>query len=347
MIAFSLVAALRSVPLEAVYCWLCGFLVAPKLTLTETLTAPTAPVQQPTIVQQREPLPEEPVETPRPQPAATPVPPQEETLEECPEGWGTILAQTYGQAEGNGAILLDYGSIKNFTLLPDEQVRREASAGLPFSIEVGSPDPQVLIMHTHATETYNLDSVRFFDPDWGARTTDTALNMCAVGQRISDELNAAGILTLHDETLHDYPSYNGSYAASSQTVQDYLARYPSIKVVLDVHRDAIERGENRIKPVTEIEGSDTAQVMIICGCDKNGNLPNYAKNLAFAAAWESRMEQLYPSLTRPVLFDYRYYNQDLTTGSLLIEIGGHANTLPEALNAGTLVGKALASLFTE
>ena len=59
------------------------------------------------------------------------------------------------------------------------------------------------------------------------------------------------------------------------------------------------------------------------------------------------MEEMYPGLTRPVLFDYRYYNQDLTTGSLLIEMGGHANTLDEALYSGELVGKALAALFTE
>ncbi len=58
------------------------------------------------------------------------------------------------------------------------------------------------------------------------------------------------------------------------------------------------------------------------------------------------MESRFPGLTRPVLFDYRYYNQDLTTGSLLIEVGGHANTLDEALYAGELVGEALAGLFT-
>ena len=88
-----------------------------------------------------------------------------------------------------------------------------------------------------------------------------------------------------------------------------------------------------------------AQVMIICGADVDGNLPNFKQNLRFAARWQAEMAQLYPGLARPVLFDYRYYNQDLTTGSLLIEMGGHANTLEEAKYSARLVGDALATLF--
>ena len=151
---------------------------------------------------------------------------------------------------------------------------------------------------------------------------------------MADTLNAAGICTLHDETLNDYPSYTGSYANSRAVVQQYLAQYPSIKVVLDVHRDAIERENGtRCAPVCTIDGRQAAQVMIICGCDNGTSvqLPAWRQNLRFAAAWERSMEAKYPGFTRPVLFSYRFYNQDLTTGSLLIEIGGHGNNLNEAL----------------
>ena len=113
-----------------------------------------------------------------------------------------------------------------------------------------------------------------------------------------------------------------------------------------MHRDAIEpSGDQRVSAVAEIDGQTAAQVMIICGADNGGNLPNFQQNLAFAAAWENAMESRYPGLTRPVLFDYRYYNQDLTTGSLLIEIGSHGNTLEQAKYSGRLVGQALAALF--
>ena len=170
--------------------------------------------------------------------------------------------------------------------------------------------------------------------------------MCAVGRVMADTLNAAGLNTLHDETLNDYPSYTGSYANSRTVVQQYLAQYPSIKVVLDVHRDAIEtENGSRMAPVCTVDGRQAAQVMIICGCD-NGTtvqLPNWRQNLRFAAAWERAMEGMYPGFTRSVLFSYRFYNQDLTTGSLLIEIGGHGNNLNEALYAGQLAAKGLAA----
>ena len=115
-----------------------------------------------------------------------------------------------------------------------------------------------------------------------------------------------------------------------------------------IHRDAIEDSDGtRVKPVCEIDGESTAQVMVIAGCGNGSSivLPNWRLNLRFAAEWEAAMESAYPGLTRPVLCGYRFYNQDLTTGSLLIEIGGHANTLDEALRAGEYAAKALAGVL--
>ncbi len=85
--------------------------------------------------------------------------------------------------------------------------------------------------------------------------------------------------------------------AQPRGVQDYLARYPSIKIVLDVHRDAIEDSDGtRVKPVCEIDGESTAQVMVIAGCDNGSSaaLPNWRLNLRFAAAWEAAMEVRIP-----------------------------------------------------
>ena len=264
-----------------------------------------------------------------------------------PADAGTVTEQQFGQGSGEKYIPCGAGSIKNNTRQSAADIAAEAAQPLPFAIEKDSAAPQVLIMHTHATEDYRLSAGLWFTPGDGARSTDRSINMCAVGQAMADVLNAAGITTLHDTTLHDSPSYTESYARSAQTARRYLEEYPSIKVVLDVHRDAIESEGARVKPVTELEGRKTAQVMIIAGCD-NGttvNLPNWRLNLRFAAAWESRMESLYPGLTRPVLCGYRFYNQDVCTGALLIEIGGHANTLEEAVRAGQYAAKALADLF--
>ena len=263
-----------------------------------------------------------------------------------PADAGSILEKNYPQGSGEKYIPCGAGSIKNNTRQTAADIAAEITNPLPFAIEPNSPDPQVLVMHTHATEDYRLSAGLWFSPGDGARSTDRSINMCAVGRVVADTLNAAGINTLHDETLNDYPSYTGSYANSRAVVQQYLAQYPSIKVVLDVHRDAIEsESGSRYAPVCTVEGRQAAQVMIICGCD-NGTtvqLPNWRQNLRFAAAWERSMEGMYPGFTRPVLFSYRFYNQDLTTGSLLIEIGGHGNNLNEALYAGQLAAKGLAA----
>ena len=263
-----------------------------------------------------------------------------------PADAGSILEKNYPQGSGEKYIPCGAGSIKNNTRQTAADIAADIANPLPFAIEPNSPDPQVLVMHTHATEDYRLSAGLWFSPGDGARSTDRSINMCAVGRVVADTLNAAGINTLHDETLNDYPSYTGSYANSRAVVQQYLAQYPSIKVVLDVHRDAIEsESGSRYAPVCTVEGRQAAQVMIICGCD-NGTtvqLPNWRQNLRFAAAWERSMEGMYPGFTRPVLFSYRFYNQDLTTGSLLIEIGGHGNNLNEALYAGQLAAKGLAA----
>ena len=263
-----------------------------------------------------------------------------------PEGAGAILEKNYPQGSGEKYIPCGSGSIKNNTSVSSADIAAEITNPLPFAVEWNSPDPQILIMHTHATEDYRLSAGLWFTPGDGARSTDRSINMCAVGRVVADTLNAAGIHTLHDETLNDYPSYTGSYANSRAVVQQYLAQYPSIKVVLDVHRDAIEtENGSRMAPVCTVDGRQAAQVMIICGCD-NGTtvqLPDWRQNLRVAAAWERAMEGMYPGFTRPVLFSYRFYNQDLTTGSLLIEIGGHGNNLNEALYAGQLAAKGLAA----
>ena len=305
-------------------------------------SASPSPVPQATEAPTPAPTPEP---TASPQPSATPLPSAAPELDDP----GTIRAEQFPQGSGDGYITLAAGSIRNYTNYSDADLRAAVTTpSLPFDVEVNSPDPQVLILHTHATETYQTWPDLVYDREFSARTQNTALNMCAVGEKMAQVLNEAGINTLHDTTLHDSPSYTESYDRSYETTQAYLEKYPSIKIVLDVHRDAIEDADGtRVKPLCTVNGEDTAQVMIIAGCDNGSTirLPNWRLNLRFAAAWEQAMESRTPGLTRPVMCAYRYYNQDLTTGSLLIEIGGHANTVTEAVRAGQYAAEALAVLL--
>ena len=216
----------------------------------------------------------------------------------------------------------------------------------PFAAELTGDAPQILILHSHGSEGYTPAEDDGVVWSGNCRTTDSRYNVVRMGDAMAEVFAQAGISVLHDRTLYDYPEYAGAYDRSLAGIDRYLKEYPSIRFVLDVHRDAIEtENGSRMAPVCTVNGRQAAQVMIICGCD-NGTtvqLPGWRQNLRFAAAWERSMEGMYPGFTRPVLFSYRFYNQDLTTGSLLIEIGGHGNNLNEALYAGQLAAKGLAA----
>ena len=262
---------------------------------------------------------------------------------------GAIETSRYA-SHGSGNLYFDYGNGCVWNLLSSSNADMQAAASqpLPFGIVLNSSEPQVLIYHTHSTESFDRFDAGFYDTEYPSRSTDVTDNVNAVGQVMADTLDALGIRTIHATEYHDYPSYNGAYGRSRETVQYYLARYPSIKIVLDIHRDAIERNDGtRIKPTTAIDGKKAAQVMIVCSSGGKSNpFPEFQKNLSFAAHLQDTIETLYPTITRPLKLGTNNYNADLSTGSLLMEIGSHANTLEEAKYSGELVARALARLFS-
>ncbi len=186
--------------------------------------------------------------SPTPSPTPTPTPFTGELLGEIelipdtgkPDGTGDVIEKTYAIGTGDTYIQVGAGSIQNMTNNANEVLQAAIANGKAFEIEPNSTEPQVLIMHTHATETYRLYEGLYYDLDDTARTTDKTLDVCAVGAIITQTLNEAGINTLHDTSLNDYPSYNASYGNSREVVQAYLEQYPSIKVIIDVPRDALE-----------------------------------------------------------------------------------------------------------
>lgn len=261
---------------------------------------------------------------------------------------GTIETSRFASRE-SGSLYFNYGNgcVRNATNYSNDDMQAAAAQPLPFGIELNSSQPQVLILHTHSTESYDRFDAGFYDIEYPSRSTDITENINAVGQVMTDTLNALGIKTIHATEYHDYPSYNGAYGRSRETAEYYLARYPSIKIVLDVHRDAIERGDGtRVKPTTAINGQKAAQVMIICSAGPSSNpFSEFRKNLSFAAHLQDAIETAAPTLTRPLKLSNNSYNADLSIGSLLIEFGSHANTLEEAEYSGELVARALARLF--
>ncbi len=220
--------------------------------------------------------------------------------------------------------------------------------GMPFSLQ-NTGQPQILIVHTHATESYLPGDYGYYIASASTRTTDNTKNTVRVGQVLAEVLNNAGIVTINDGTTHDYPNYTGSYTRSRKTIQDYLEKYPTIQVVIDLHRDAIGGNEDvKIKPTATIGGKKAAQIMILAGCETGSveNFPNWQKNFRFCLQLQRQLEADYEGLCRPLLFKACKYNFDILPGSILVEVGTDANTLEEAEYSATLLGQALVELLT-
>ena len=216
-----------------------------------------------------------------------------------------------------------------------------------FDIEKNG-EPQVLILHTHATDSYLQHNENYYTDTDLSRTTDNEYNMVALGKIIADRLNEAGIVTLHDTTQHDYPSYNESYSRAAETICSYTEKYPSIKIVIDLHRDAIAANDtDKVKLTTEIDGKKAAQIMLVMGSQSGNvtNFPNWKENLKLATRLQQTVETMYPSLARSIHFMSKNYNESLTTGSMLIEIGTDGNTLDEAKYSAELLSNALINLL--
>lgn len=211
--------------------------------------------------------------------------------------------------------------------------------------------PAVLIFHTHTTEGYQILDRSFYAQGYVTRSEKNDRNMVRVGDEICRQLEKAGYNVIHDTTIYDR-QYNGAYQRSRVTVEDYLKKYPSIQITLDIHRDAIQYSDGtKAKPVTEINGKKCAQMMIISGCQEKGNgiegFPDWEYNLVFALQLQQKLEDMYPTITRPLYFCPRRYNMNVNHCSLLIEMGSDANTLSEGVYSGKCLGTALAALMDE
>ena len=218
---------------------------------------------------------------------------------------------------------------------------------LSFNIEATSA-PQVLIMHTHTTESFILHGSDYYTANDDPRSLESDKNLIAIGDIFENILTEAGIGVIHDTTVHDHPSYSGSYDRSASTVLSDLAAYPTVKVVIDIHRDSITRGTDKIKPIATVDGKDAAQVMLVMG-SQTGNITNFPKwqeNLKLAVKYQQKMEEMYPGLARSIMLNSAKYNQNLTVGSILLEVGSEANTLTEAMTAAELSANALVALLT-
>ena len=209
----------------------------------------------------------------------------------------------------------------------------------PLDWSLKGEEPTVLIVHTHASESYT--NTEGYQESSEYRTLEEAYNMVSVGAYLAQLLEAEGIHVVHDRTLHDYPSYNGSYEQSRNSVKAYLEMYPSISLVLDLHRDAMVDGTgNQIGYTVDAGQQPAAKLMLVVGAWND----NWQENMALAGKLHSQLEKLCPEICRPICLRSSRFNQDLSAGSLLIEVGAAGNTRQEALRSAEILAEAIVSL---
>lgn len=206
--------------------------------------------------------------------------------------------------------------------------------------------PTVLILHTHATESYTQSEGFAYTPSSQDRTLDKQYNMVRVGEYLAQLLRQQGIGVIHDTTLHDHPSYTGSYSNARKTIRSYLEAYPSIVLVLDLHRDAVELDDGtQLTTNTELDGEKTARLMMVVGTDDGGlSHPEWEQNLSLALKLHAQLEKNTPGICRFLSFRQERFNQDLSPGAMLIEIGAAGDTLPQALRATEYLARAITDL---
>lgn len=281
--------------------------------------------------------------TPEPEPSPSPTQsPRPVPVVTVEEAWDEEARKTEPESEPKDISLGETATL---------ELRNETDYTIDFSelpalpgLEGVGEEPAVLIMHTHGSESY-AQSVE--DQGTVFRTQDEEKSVIAVGEVLAEKLRAAGFGVIHDKTLCDVPDFNSAYGNARQVVQAALEEYPSIVLVLDIHRDAVENSDgSQMRMVTE--SGDCARLMLVVGTDAGGlEHPDWRENLCLGAILQTRLEAEYPGLMRPMNLRTERFNQDLGRLSLLVEVGASGNTLEEAKTAAARLGEQLGALLQE
>jgi len=216
---------------------------------------------------------------------------------------------------------------------------------LPFTVKDNGA--QVLIVHTHGSESYLPSARDYYTPEDVDRTTDTRYNVVRVGDEIESILKSKGISVIHDRNIYDSPTYSGSYTRALNSITNYMKKNPSIRVILDIHRDSIcSEDGTKYKTIASVNGKDCAQLMLVLSTGESGlPHPNWQKNLIFGVKLQGQIANKYPGLMRPINLRRERFNMHVTTGSLLVEVGSTGHTLEEALIAIRPFSEELAALL--
>lgn len=205
----------------------------------------------------------------------------------------------------------------------------------PLKIKPDKKNSQIFIYHTHTTESFLKD---LNDKTVDSRTYDNKYNVVRVGEELTKNLKKYNIGVVHNTAVHD-ADYNSSYANSLKTLSANLKNNPKLKLTIDLHRDAM--GDEKLRVVRNINGKDVARIMFVIGTDQKLENPGWKENLKLALKVQKRLNEIAPGLAKPIYISQNRYNQHLTNGSVIIEIGGDGNTISECVASTKYLAQAI------
>lgn len=236
-------------------------------------------------------------------------------------------------------LLSKFYTVDSTTTIGPEQLNAEVLLAKDMHIDKNKKGPKVLIFHTHSQEAF-VDS----------KAGDPSTSIVGIGAYLAEKLNELGIETLHHDSVYDL--INGkldrskAYELSEIGVREILNQYPSIEVVIDLHRDGVKDTQHL---VTEINGRQTARIMYFNGLSRtkqNGDIaylhnPYIQDNLSFSLQMQLATESMYPGLARRIYLKGYRYSLHMMPKSLLIEAGAQTNTVEEMKNAMDVLANIL------
>lgn len=198
--------------------------------------------------------------------------------------------------------------------------------------DIAINNKNILIFHTHSCESYTPSEKCSYTQTGNYRTTDLNYTVTRVGTELENYLKQYNLNVVHNTSYHDYPSYNGSYTRSLQTVENML-QTTSSDIIIDLHRDAIGSRPD-YAPTVKIGEDYAAQIMFVIGTNEGGLFhPNWNENLKFAVKVQEKAEEMYPGLFKPIMLTKSRYNQHTGKYANIIEVGATGNTLEQCLTS--------------
>lgn len=271
-----------------------------------------------------------------------------ETPEEAPNETYPIVP--YDLSAG-GDRLFDLSNETAYS--PDAEKLLSASLATPtvdaIGEEYGEGAPSVLIIHTHGTESYSPEGADSYSPDGDFRCENGDGSVIAVGNVMAEVFESAGIGTVHLTEMFDLGSYKDSYSRASAAIRETKEKYPSISYVFDIHRDSVIKTDlSAVKTSAATEsGLDMAQVMIVVGTDEGGaDHPTWENNLTLALKVQEAMYSENEGLPRRINLRHAAFNQGLSSGALLFEVGTYGNTLAEAKRGAVGCAAAISKVIS-